>query len=168
MNTLSKKITSLIVVALSISAIGIGVISAQEDDTTPPEGKRGHRGAKIEALAEASGLTTEDVQQFFEDGGTVEEFAEENGIDLEALRAEMQAERVAEVEAHIQEALENGDITQEQADEMLERLANGEFPEGRGRGGRGRGGRDGFGRGNAPDAPPVDGDTAAPAPEGNA
>jgi hypothetical protein len=103
-----------------------------------PGGRRGGRMGGFkgglpcnqEWLAEQLGMTVDELQAELEAGKTVDELAEEKGIDLEAVRVEAMKER-------IQQAVEDGTITQEQADWMLEGLEQGFMPGGHGFGGRG-------------------------------
>jgi hypothetical protein len=69
------------------------------------------------ALAEALGLSVDELQQQLADGATMRQIIEQQGIDPEALRANLQEAR----QQAIAEALEEGLITQEQAERMLER-----------------------------------------------
>lgn len=86
-----------------------------------------------EWLAEQLGMTTDELQAELEAGKTVTELAEEKGVDLEAARIEAMKER-------IQQAVEDGTLTQEKADWMLQGLEQGFMPGGRGFGFGGRGG----------------------------
>lgn len=69
----------------------------------------------------------------------------------EELRTEHDAERLAQMKERLDEAVEEGRLTREQADAMLESAESGDFRGGHGgkRGGRGHGGS--FGGGVAPD-----------------
>lgn len=69
---------------------------------------------------EALGMTAEEVREAVAAGQTIEEIAAEQGVDLDALYDEWLAEKSAAVEA----ALANGEITEEQAQSMLERIEN--------------------------------------------
>jgi hypothetical protein len=69
------------------------------------------------ALAEALGLSVDELQQQLADGATMRQIIEEQGLDPEAVHASLQEAR----EQAIAEALEEGLITQEQAERMLER-----------------------------------------------
>jgi ribosomal protein S20 len=92
-----------------------------------------------EWLAEQLGMTVEELNAELEAGKTVAELAEEKGVDLDAVRIEAMKER-------IQQAVEDGTISQEQADWMLQGLEQGFMPGGRGFGFGGRGGHlHGFG-----------------------
>lgn len=74
----------------------------------------------------------------------------------EELRAEHRADMVAHLEERLAEAVENGRLTQEEADAILEQAESGEFPMRRGP--RGHRGGHGPGMGFGPGAPDVDAD----------
>ncbi len=74
----------------------------------------------ITQTMDALGMTMEDVRTAIQDGQTIEEIAEEAGVDLDAVYQEWISEQIAAV----QTALEEGKITQAQADQMTERLEN--------------------------------------------
>jgi hypothetical protein len=117
----------LIIVAAGITVAGVAY--AQGDD---PDFRGG--------LAELLGLSREELREQIQSGKTIEELAEEAGVDLEAYREEMQLNREENLRNRIEEALADGTITQEQADWLLEGLEKG-FLNGPffGRGGRGMG-----------------------------
>jgi polyhydroxyalkanoate synthesis regulator phasin len=72
-------------------------------------------------LAEQLGMTSDELQAELEAGKTIAELAEEKGVDLDAARIEAMKER-------IQQAVEDGTLTQEQADWLLEGLEQGFMP----------------------------------------
>jgi hypothetical protein len=78
-----------------------------------------------EWLAEQLGMTVDELEAELDAGKTISELAEEKGVDLDAVRIEATKER-------IQQAVEDGTLTQEQADWMLEGLEQGFMPGGRG------------------------------------
>ncbi len=88
-------------------------------------GGRGHfktgPGAGRGAFFPHVGPFDEQLRGWRESGLTLEEWAEENDIDLEQLKADLQAEH----EAHVQWMLEEGMISEEQAQELLDQ----EFPQ---------------------------------------
>jgi len=96
-------------------------------------GFRGCPPGDHEWLAEQLGLTADELQAELEAGKTIAELAEEKGVDLDAARIEGMKER-------IQQAVEDGTMTQEQADWMLQGLEQGFMPGGRDFGFGGRGG----------------------------
>jgi hypothetical protein len=95
-------------------------------------------------VAEALGLTPEELFSELHDGATLAEIAEEQGVEMEAVREAMEAARGELMEQAIAQAVENGRLTQGQADWLLEGLEQGFLPGGRGFGG-GHGGRPGHG-----------------------
>ena len=76
-------------------------------------------------LAEALDMTPEALQEAFADGETVKTLMEAKGLDAEALQDRIEAA----FEAALAQAVADGVITQEQADEM----SMGGMPRGRGR-----------------------------------
>lgn len=80
----------------------------------------GDRWTMFDAVAEALGLTPEGLFAELHAGKSLSEVAEAQGVDTETLSDALLAARV---EA-IQQAVEDGTLTQEQADRMLERLEN--------------------------------------------
>ena len=122
-------IVGLLVVGV-LAAVMVGSALAQEP--TPPDsadrpfagwdrGGFGHFGGDrwtmFDAAAEALGLTPEELFAELHSGKSLAEVAEAQGVDTETLQDAMQAARV---EA-IQQAVEDGTLTQEQADRILER-----------------------------------------------
>ena len=138
-------IAALVIGAVGITAIGIAYAQG---------------GGRGEGLAELLGLEPEELHELLRSGKTIEELADEAGVDLEAYREEMEANRQEEMRDRIEEALAEGDISQDQADWLLEGLEKGymtgPFFKGGGRKGMGSGcDREGFpgtrGRNASPD-----------------
>ncbi|KQV26531.1 hypothetical protein [Yonghaparkia sp. Root332] len=107
------------------------------------DGDRGdrseHRGAAIAIILETLGITVDELRDAREEGLTLAELAEAQGVDVDTLVDAL----VAAAEEHIAEHVADGDLTQEEADERLaefeERITDrvtGEAPE-RGDGDRG-------------------------------
>ena len=86
-------IVLLVVAVAGISAVGIA--SAEGDD--PPRGR--------EALADLLGMTPEELREQIQDGMTIEELADEAGVDLEAFREEMMSARQDNLRSRINDAL---------------------------------------------------------------
>jgi len=108
-----------------------------------PEGF-GHRGgglhADLSTVAEALGVSEDDLRTALEDGQSLAEVAEEQGVDTQ----EVVDAIVAAQQERLDEAVADGDLTQERADEIAadaeERaiaLVNGEMPAFDGHGGPG-------------------------------
>ena len=133
------KFTLIGLLAVVVTGITVaGVAYAQGDG---PDGREG--------LAGLLGLTREELRDQLHDGKTLEELAEAAGIDLEAYREEMRQTKQVDLKTKIEEALDNGDITQDHADWLLEGLdkgfLNNPFAGFGGRGSSGRPDMDGVG-----------------------
>jgi len=76
---------------------------------------RGDRGAQAEALAEFLGITTDDLKAGFEDGQTLAEVAEAQGVGEDDLVAFL----LEAVEERLDTALENGRIEADDVDNVL-------------------------------------------------
>lgn len=148
---------------LLVSLVGVSAASAQDPTPEPKvvlgwrsggRGKGGFGGGifgwertdqwlVFDAAAEALGLTPEELFTELHAGKSLEEIAEEQGVDIEAVQDAMNASRTEARRQAIEQAVEDGRITQEQADWMLEGLDKGYSLGGRGfgHGGRGPGGR---------------------------
>jgi hypothetical protein len=98
----------------------------------------------FDAVAEALGLTPEQLFTELHSGKTLEEVAEAKGVDLQKVYDAMQASQVEAFKAEIEQAVKDGKLTREQADWMLKGLELGMIHGGRG-GGRGFGRFFGFG-----------------------
>lgn len=141
--------------ALLVAGV-IGATSAYAQEETPPAfgpmGKgRGPGGpgfglddAALEAAAQALGMTTDEVSSALKDGKTLQDLATEAGVDIEEVHAAIQAVRETEMRERIAQAVEDGTMTQEKADWLLEGLDKGFLFDGQGFGfgpGGGRGPR---------------------------
>ena len=76
----------------------------------------------LEFVADALGLTVEELQAELDAGKRVFEIAEELGIEEADLQEAFKAARIA----HIEQAVVDGDLTQEQADAILEQMEQAE------------------------------------------
>ena len=167
---------ALIVVLLATNVV---VPAFAQEETPLSEAPCGGRGggflpgggswARFDVVAEALGLTPEEFFAEMHAGKTLEEIAEEQGVEMEAVREALQTARVEAMQERIAQAVEDGSMTQEQADWMLEGIEQGFLPMGRGfdsghgmRGGSGHGMRGGFGRGMKSGFTPFSGPSAAP------
>lgn len=155
------SLVGLLVVG-AVAVLMTGIAMAQEETPTTPEntlpyqGKPGMRGfdrglggeAGLAAAAEALGMTTEELSAELWAGKTLADIAEEKGVDLVELQASVQAAaqaaRVTQMQDAINQAVEAGTITQENADWLLEGIQKGFIP-GFGFAGGGRGGHHGRG-----------------------
>ena len=155
---MNKKLVSLTVLpALALTFVGTGAVSAfdgGERGSATPKEKVERLDAMFEKKAELFGLDVGSIKTAWAEGKTMEELAEEHGIDLEALRAQHNEQRKIRRIEHINILVAECLITQAQADarferieqreaERAERIANGEEvkrPKHRKRGKHRRGG----------------------------
>ncbi len=115
--------------------------------------KRGPMGGPgLEAAAKVLGMTTDELKTELQGGKTLEQVAQEKGVDFATVQAAMQKARDTEMRTRIQQALSDGTITQAHADWLLEGLDKG-FLAGPGGFGLGFGGT--HGQGPAPAAQPT-------------
>jgi hypothetical protein len=89
-------------------------------------------------VAEALGLTPGELFAELHDGKSLEEVAEVQGVEMEAVREALEAARGEFMEQAVEQAVESGRMTQEQADWLLEGIEQGFLSHRRGFG-RGRG-----------------------------
>lgn len=132
------------------------MIERIEDGTGQPKGNRSSRsngrvgrggpggGDHAEILTDVLGLTIEELQVAREEGQTMDEIVAEQGLTMEEFKAAIQAARIAQ----INQAVVDGELTQERADAMIERIENGDGRNShQGRQDGSRGGSRGEGRG---------------------
>jgi len=142
--------------AVVLLAVAVVVPTFAQEPTPTPEAPFGCHGrgfglwggswTMFDTAAEALGLTPEEFFAELHAGKSLAEIAEEQGIELEAVHDAINALRVEARREAIEQAVEDGRISQEQADWLLEGLEQGFFPMGRSfRFGHGMTG--GFGRG---------------------
>ena len=156
----SKRTLAAVAVA---GALGVGV-------TIPALAQSGTEGPTEDATAEATETHRGPLAEYRE--LFVESLATELGLPVEQvrdalqavgdeLREEVRADRLAALEERLAAAVEDGTLTQEQADAILEAADAGVFPlGGHGRFGH-RHGRGPWGRGDGPPfPPPADGSDA--------
>ena len=79
----------------------------------------------FDTAAETLGLTPEELFAELRAGKSPAEIAEEQGVDVEVLYDAMSAARSEAMEQAIKQAVEDGSLSQERADQMLERLESG-------------------------------------------
>lgn len=175
-----KKLIAVVGVLALVTVVGLvmgGMVFAQTEtpptQTAPenpqqlPWGKgfgcmRGGSWGNFDAMAEALDLTPTELFEKLHEGKTLADIAEAQGVDLEKVQEAANAERVKAMKDAITQAVEDGKITQAQAEWLLQGLEQGYLGKGRGfgfgfdgRGGRGMHGMHGFGRGLAPEEAPT-------------
>ena len=136
-----------LIVLLLAGLAGATFVFAREPTPTFPFGGRGGgwgRGSfgrggfgwagggmwtMFDTAAEALGLTPEELFAELRAGKSVAEIAEAKGVDVQTVQDAMSAARGEAMQQAIQQAVEDGRMTQEQANQMLERLENRPSPE---------------------------------------
>lgn len=137
------KVLSLSLIVGIVAVIGVGMVFAQDDTPEPPfegegrgprygdhgfgemghdrgKGFPGHDHEEVKSrLAEVLGMTVEEFDAAIVDGETLASLAEAKGVSLEELRQVMDEL----FEEGLAQAVEEGKITQEEADQILEGLA---------------------------------------------
>lgn len=130
-----------------LGALGVTAVFAQEpepptDEASPGFGRSGGRGffgrgffgggedrwTRFDTMAEALGLTPEELFAELHAGSTLEEIAEAQGIDMEAVTEAMHASRVEQMRAAIEQAVADGTMDADRAEWLLEGLDQGFFP----------------------------------------
>jgi hypothetical protein len=141
-------IGALVVTLLAVGVFGTTTVFADDGDPPHPFGERGPGGprggrelddAALETVADALDMSAEDLSAALEDGKTLKELADEAGVDMQGIFDAMSALREEGMRERIAQAVEDGTMTQEKADWLLEGLNKG-FLNGKGFGfGRGGG-----------------------------
>lgn len=99
-------------------------VTAMVNGEAPVGGPRGGHhggrgfGARLDAVAEALGITEDELHDAIEDGQTIAEVADANGVDVQTVIDALVAEATARIDAKVAD----GDLTQEQADELKAEL----------------------------------------------
>jgi uncharacterized protein (DUF433 family) len=94
------------------------ILEHLESGEPGPGGPRGPRGAHGDVVAEALGMTVEELHEALKDGQTIAELAEAKGVALEDIADAV----VAAQTERLQQAVENGRLTQEEADERIAQM----------------------------------------------
>lgn len=127
---LSILIGGLLVALIVVGAIGATSVYAQSPANLPLHGG-GHGGGRglglagLQAAAEALDMTTDELINALRSGKTLEEIANEAGVELQDVQDAIQAAHEEELRARIEQAVADGTMTQEKADWLLEGLEKG-------------------------------------------
>ncbi|MBV7333274.1 hypothetical protein KFU94_34580 [Chloroflexi bacterium TSY] len=115
-------------------------------------GRGAHRGGPLrdlidrdviqETVAQTLGITVEELEAAKDEGKKLSELAEEKGVEMETVKEAMKASAISQV----QQAVTDGELTQEEADRLIERIESGRGFGRRGQG-PGRGGHRGLAHG---------------------
>jgi len=151
-NKMSILIGGLLVALLVVGVIGARSAYAQSPASTFLHGRgpgdgRGLGLVELQVAAEALDMTTDELITALQSGKTLEQVAEDAGVDLQDVQDAIRAAHETELRARIGQAVSDGTMTQDKADWLLEGLEKG-FLDGPGFG-------FGFGpHGPRPDQPP--------------
>ena len=168
------------IVALVLGGIAFAQTETPPSQTEPTTPKLFERGMgfgcmgggswnNFDAMAKALNMTPTQLFEGLHEGKTLADIAKEKGVDLTKVQEAANAARVTAMKDAIAQAVEDGKITQAQADWLLKGLEEGYLGKGRGSGfgfghGGGRGMR-GFGGGRMPfQAPQQAPDTSSTTP----
>jgi hypothetical protein len=118
-----------LVVALVGGGMFISSAFAQSDEPSPVpsrqgecdpngRGERGPAGRLLEVVADTLGLTVEELVEALDDETSIADVADAQGVEVEDVIDAV----VAQAEARMQQVVENGRLTQAEADAMLDAL----------------------------------------------
>jgi alkylated DNA nucleotide flippase Atl1 len=118
----SKLLASVVAASTLVGGAAFGatgVAGAQTDDRPPAEAGpgRGH-GPKLDAAAEALNLSVEDLREQLRDGRTLAQVAQQQNVDVQRVIDAM----VAAATERIDEEVQEGDLTAEEANERKANL----------------------------------------------
>jgi polyhydroxyalkanoate synthesis regulator phasin len=132
-------------------AVADSLTQAREERAAAREARREQKEADRQEVLDTLGVTAEELREAFGDGQTLADVAEAQGVDIQ----DVIDLKVSQVSDHLAQAVEDGRLTQAEADEKLaeatEKITEG-VNEAPGEGGFGRGPRrgGGFGPGGGP------------------
>ncbi len=136
---------SLAMLGGALGALGLGARGQAQAATgaMPLAGFLGHRGgwfgrglcgqAGLEAAAEALNMTPEELSTQLWGGRTLADLAEKAGVDLQKVRDAVNQACVQALKDAIEQAVQDGRLTREQADWLLQGLDRGYWGPGAGR-----------------------------------
>jgi hypothetical protein len=131
-NKILIVIGGLLAALLVVGIVGATSAYAQEPANVFQHGRGpgGGRGfglddAELEAAATVLGMTVDEVKSALQDGKTLQDLADEAGVDIADVHAAIQAVHATAMRERIAQAVEDGTITQENADWLLEGLDKG-------------------------------------------
>ncbi len=148
-------LVAAVVVALGAISPAFAQLATPAAPTAPLAHGGSGRGlcgqAGLEAAAEALGMTADELSTQLWGGKSLADLAGEAGVELQTVRDAVTAACEQATRDAIEQAVEDGSLTRDHADWLLEGLDNGYWGGGRGFGfgerGFGRGGFHGFGGG---------------------
>jgi hypothetical protein len=124
---MNKKVLVFSLAVLTIfTAIGISSVDArgfsQNNLGFNSDQMTERRVQMIENNAELLGITVEQLENYHAEGKYMFEIAEELGLDVDNLREKIESNRQNRMKERLQDLVDDGKITQEQANERLESM----------------------------------------------
>lgn len=126
---MKKKILAYTLLpALGIGILGAGLTSAHgwfgKFSNLAPEEIAQHQQIMFEKKAEFLGITVDQLKDAWAEGKTLSEIAEQYGVTQEQLQERFRAQAQEKMQFHIQALVDNGVITQEQAEQKFQFMEN--------------------------------------------
>lgn len=129
-------IAGLLAALVIVGVVGATGVFAQSSGTTTtpapnqgkfPGGGHGHGlgTEELDAAAKVLNMTSSDLSTALQSGQTLEQIASSKGVDFAKVQAAIQAAHVAEIRTRIAQAVQDGTITQANADWLTEGLDKG-------------------------------------------
>ncbi len=122
---MSKKY--LILATIGLISLTAGSVLAHDWNgfgNSDPEQTAKHQQAMFEREANMFGISVESIKDYWAEGKTMKEIMEEVGISQEDLEAKMEQNRIQEMKSFVQILVDQGVITQDQADKRLDSFQN--------------------------------------------
>lgn len=154
---MNKKVLVIPALALMLTLAGASAASAHgmfgggfgKFSNATPEEIADHQQVMFQEKADLLGISVDEFKNYWAEGKDVREIADELGITDEELRTKMQAAHQQSMQEHMQVLVDQGVITQAQADARLQHMQDMQNNMGNGEGqgpfaGR-HGGHHGFG-----------------------
>jgi len=142
-----KRVLAAVIAGVALAAASGSAVFARGwgfglGSNATPEEIAQQQTERFQHQADILGAKVDEVKDAWAKGQTLEELANAKGMTDEQLQEKMQAARKTEMQAHLKTLVEKGVVTQAQADQRLkvmeEHIASGEGP-GKGMGGGMRG-----------------------------
>jgi hypothetical protein len=134
MSNKSKKhalLASGLLGALAFTIVGGNIASARGfggsgffTKEIAPEEIATHQNELFTHEAELLGVSVDIIKEGWADGKSLPDIAEEQGVSEETLKERMRAKHEEQMKAHIQALVDQGVVTQEQADRRLQTMQN--------------------------------------------
>ena len=113
----------VILPVLGLGLLGAGLVSAHGLLTkATPEEIATRQQSMFEKKAEVLGVSVDQLKTYWAEGKTFKEIAELQGLTEEDLRTKMSEHRQAQMKEHLQILVQQGTITQEQANQRLTQM----------------------------------------------